>query len=92
MPVGLGGSQSFSRPSGNITWAHRVMIDAHSVVDVGTASLALAGAHVARPVMLGEDVNGFSAPSRAILFELDQLFLKRALGEDKARSLISPQR
>src|SRR5690348_9124953 len=42
MPVGLGGSQSFSRPSGNITWAHRVMIDAHSVVDVGTASLALA--------------------------------------------------
>jgi hypothetical protein len=42
--------------------------------------------------MLGEDVNGDFRTFEIDLVELDQLFLKRPLGEDKARSLISPQR
>jgi hypothetical protein len=42
--------------------------------------------------MLGEDVNGDFLVFEIDLVELDRLFLKRALGEDKARSLTSPQR
>jgi len=42
--------------------------------------------------MLGEDVNGDFRAFEIDLVELDRLFLKRALGEDKAQSLASPQR
>jgi hypothetical protein len=42
--------------------------------------------------MLGEDVNGDFLVFEIDLVELDRLFLKRALGEDKARSLTSSER
>ena len=42
--------------------------------------------------MLGEDVNGDFLVFEIDLVELDRLFLKRALGEDNARSLTSPER
>ena len=48
--------------------------------------------HIARHVMGGEDVNGDFRAFEIDFVELDQLFLKRALGEDKAQSVTSPQR
>jgi hypothetical protein len=42
--------------------------------------------------MLGEDVNGDFRAFGVDIVELDRLFLEWALGEDKARSLTSPQR